>query len=50
MTFEITKKVIAVQSQKGTLDKADMTSKLDVFLLNGRITESEYNTLIALMG
>ena len=49
MTFEITKKAIAVQLQKGTLDKADMASKLDVFLLNGRITESEYNALMSLL-
>lgn len=50
MTFEIVKKTIAVQTERGTLDKEDMKNKLDVFLLNKRITESEYNTLIALLG
>ena len=50
MTFEITKKAIEVQIQKGTLNKEEMSVKLDVFLLNGRITDDEYNTLMALMG
>lgn len=50
MTYAITKKAIEVQKQRGTFDKETMMSKLDVFLLNGRITEDEYNILFKLMG
>lgn len=50
MTYAITKKAIEVQKQRGTLDKDAMMSKLDVFLLNGRITEDEYSMLFKLMG
>ena len=49
MTYITCKKVIENQEAKGTLDADSMTSKLDVFLLNGRISELEYNKLIALM-
>lgn len=35
---------------RGTYDKEDMLKKMDVFLLNNRITEAEYNELVALMG
>lgn len=49
MTFEIVKKTIAAQTERGTLDKEDMANKIDVFWLAGRITESEYNALRALL-
>ena len=45
MTYEIARKAIEVQKRKGTLDKNSMMNKLDVFLLNGRITEGEYSGL-----
>lgn len=49
MTYVIAKKAIEVQKQRGTLNQEDMMSKLDVFLLNGRVTEDEYNKLLELM-
>lgn len=45
MTYEIVKKAIEVQKKRGTLDKDSMMNKLDVFLLNGRISDEEYNGL-----
>lgn len=35
---------------RGTYVKEDMMEKMDVFLLNSRITEAEYNELVTLMG
>jgi hypothetical protein len=35
---------------RGTYDKTDMLKKMDVFLLNNRITEEQYNELTVLMG
>lgn len=35
---------------RGTYDKADLQNKMDVYLLRGRITDEQYNELIALMG
>ena len=49
MTFEIVKKAIEVQKRKSTLDRNAMMSKLDVFLLNGRISEEEYNEIAKMM-
>ncbi len=49
MTFEIVKKAIEVQKRKGTLDRNAMINKLDVFLLNGRISEEEYNEIAKMM-
>lgn len=46
MTYNNCKKVIA-NGNYGT--KEDMMVKLDVFLLNNRITESQYNELVASM-
>ncbi len=46
MLFSLIKTVIT----RGTYDNEDMLKKMDVFLLNSRITEEEYNELIALMG
>ncbi|MDE7279862.1 MAG: hypothetical protein K2N26_09085 [Oscillospiraceae bacterium] len=49
MTFDIVKKAIEVQKRKGTLDRNAMMNKLDVFLLNGRISEEEYNEIAKMM-
>ena len=49
MTYRNCKTVIENQKRKGTLDVEAMISKLDVFLLADRITESEYNELIKMM-
>ena len=49
MTFETIKKVIEVQKQRGTLDKEGLLIKMDVFLLNNRITDEEYNILVELI-
>ncbi len=35
---------------RGSFVKEDLLSKMDIYLLNNRITEEEYNELIALMG
>lgn len=45
MTYTLCKKII----QNGNYDKDDMMNKLDVFLLNNRITDAQYNELVALM-
>ena len=54
MTYKNCKKVIENKKTKLTAEeydtfKSDMTAKLDVFLLNNRITKDQYNELIALM-
>ena len=48
-TYLLCKKVITKQKANNTLNVTDMTNKLDVFLLNNRISDTEYNELIALM-
>lgn len=35
---------------RGAFEKEDLLSKMDMYLLNDRITEAEYNELMALMG
>ncbi|WP_352399388.1 hypothetical protein [Anaerotignum sp.] len=35
---------------RGTYDKQDMLKKMDLFLLNNRLTEAEYTELVTLMG
>lgn len=48
MTYEICKRLINIK----TFDedsKLDLLNKLDVFLLNDRITEDEYNELTGLL-
>ena len=45
MTYRLCKTII----NRGGYDNADMMQKLDVFLLNNRITEAEYNELVTLM-
>lgn len=46
MTYTYCKKVIE-NGKYGTVE--DMTIKLDVFLLNNRITQDQYNELIGLL-
>ena len=43
------KKVIENQKAKGTLDRDEMLTKLNTFLLARRITGKEYEELAALM-
>lgn len=45
MTYNLCKKVIS----SGNYEKVDMTQKLDVFLLNNRITRDNYTELICMM-
>ncbi|WP_169818515.1 hypothetical protein [Domibacillus iocasae] len=46
MTYTYCKKVI----ENGTYGtKEEMTIKLDVFLLNNRITQEQYNELVSLL-
>lgn len=59
MTYKNCKKVIENQINKRNAEtitaeeyevfKSDMTNKLDVFLLNNRITKEQYTELIGLM-
>jgi hypothetical protein len=46
MTYNLCKKLI----EAGRFNVAEMLNKLDVFLLNGRISDEQYNELVALMG
>lgn len=46
MLFNMMKTMIT----RGTYDKEDMLKKMDVFLLNNRITEEQYTELVGLMG
>ena len=45
MTYNLCKMLI----EKGNYEKVDMTQKLDVFLLNDRIKQEQYNELVGLM-
>lgn len=45
MIFNLLKNKI----ERGSYDKESLITKMDVYLLNNRITEDEYNTLIGLM-
>jgi len=45
MTYTYCKKLIEINRY----EKEDMLNKLDVFLLNNRITEDEYNELISMI-
>ena len=45
MTYKLIKKVI----ENGNYDKADIQSKLDVFLTFNRITQEQYAELMAMM-
>lgn len=46
MTYRMLKTMLT----RGIYDKEDMLKKMDVFLLNNRITEAEYSELTELMG
>jgi hypothetical protein len=46
MTYLYCKRVI---ENKTFISKEDMTNKLDVFLLNSRITQTQYSELIVLL-
>lgn len=53
MTYRNCRKLIEVVERKGikTADWiADMGEKMDIFLLNDRITEVEYTELIGILG
>lgn len=45
MTYNVCKRLI----QNGNYEKEDMATKLDIFLLNNRITQEQYNELVGLM-
>jgi len=45
VTYKVCKRLI----QNGNYEKEDMLIKLDVFLLNDRITQEQYNELVGLM-
>lgn len=52
MTFENCKKLIEAKIKSKTLEDEyikDMKQKIDIFLLNNRITENEYQELENLM-
>mgnify|MGYP001160175048 CR=1 FL=1 len=46
MTYKLCKTII---KNKTYISKEDMRIKLDVFLLNNRITQEEYNELVNLL-
>ena len=43
-------KMLKAMVTRGAYDREDVTKKMDVFLLNNRITDAEYTELIELMG
>lgn len=45
MTYRLCKQLI----ENGNYDKDDMLVKLDVFLLNNRISQEEYEELVGLL-
>ena len=45
MTYGLCKKIIA----RGNYDKTELLDKLDLFLLNNRITDAQYNELVNLV-
>lgn len=46
MTYKNCKKLI----EAGRFEREDMLMKLDIFLLNNRISQGEYEELVGLMG
>ena len=46
MTYKLCKKIIENKTYK---NKEDMLDKLDVFLLNNRITDAQYNELVKMI-
>lgn len=52
MTYNLIKRLIANAKNRGACNQDfvdDMKNKMDVFLLNNRITDDEYNELTKLM-
>jgi len=45
MTYVVCKRLI----QNGNYEKGDMLLKLDIFLLNDRITQEQYNELVGMI-
>lgn len=45
MTYTLLKRII----ERGGYDRSDILEKMDVFLLNNRITIEQYNELLAMM-
>lgn len=55
MTFRTCERLILTKKEKlageeWTAFVEDMTNKLDIFLLNNRITDEQYSTLIKMLG
>lgn len=48
-TYEMMKRTIQRQIEKGTLDAEKTLAKLDIFLMNDRITLEEYEELFAMV-
>lgn len=48
-TYEMMKRTIERQISKGTLNKESTKTKLDLFLMNDRITADEYSELMGLI-
>lgn len=42
-------KLLETKIERLSFDRADILKKMDVYLLNDRISEEEYNRLVALM-
>jgi ATP-dependent Clp protease adapter protein ClpS len=49
MTFTYCKKVIDTTTYNSQTQKEEMKVKLDVFLLNDRITQEQYTDLVVLL-
>lgn len=52
MTYKNCKKLIEMAAKKGTKTAeyvADMQGKLDIFLLNNRISDKEYTELVTML-
>lgn len=52
MTYRACKRSIELAKQRGTMTEAwknDMMTKLDIFLINNRITDEEYLDLVNMM-
>ena len=52
MTYRNCRKLIEMAKKRGTATKewvSDMKEKLDVFILNNRLTDAEYNELMGIL-
>lgn len=45
MTYAVCKRLI----ENGNYDRDDMLTKLDIFLLNNRVTQEQYSELVGLI-